>query len=96
MSHSRTLLFTGAMAVAVSLGVLAQGSAGGTLDIYFVDTEGGQATLYVTPAERRCSSTPATPAHGTAAASWPCSAWPRSPRSITCCSATTMSITTAT
>ena len=50
MSHSRTLLFTGAIAVAVSLGVLAQGSAGGTLDIYFVDTEGGQATLYVTPA----------------------------------------------
>ena len=50
MSHSRTLLFTGAMAVAVSLGVLAQGSAGGTLDMYFIDTEGGQATLYVSPA----------------------------------------------
>lgn len=49
MRRSRQLLVSGAMAVAVSAGLLAQSPAGRTLDIYFVDTEGGQATLYVAP-----------------------------------------------
>ena len=43
----------------------AQAPAGKSLDIYFIDTEGGQATLYMSPADKRCSWTPATRASGT-------------------------------
>jgi beta-lactamase superfamily II metal-dependent hydrolase len=41
----RIVLFTLAAGLLASLGV----SAAGTLDIYFIDVEGGQATLLVTP-----------------------------------------------
>jgi competence protein ComEC len=37
-------------AVLAALGPVSAQSGSGTLDIYFIDTEGGQATLYVTPA----------------------------------------------
>jgi competence protein ComEC len=36
-------------AVVAALGPVSAQNAAGTLDIYFIDTEGGQATLYVTP-----------------------------------------------
>ena len=43
-----------------------------TLQIYYVDTEGGQSTLFVTPSVSRCSSTWAIPADATPIAScWP-------------------------
>jgi len=35
----------------------ATSSSSDTLQIYFVDVEGGQATLFVAPAGSRCSST---------------------------------------
>jgi len=38
-----------ALALAISSDVLAQDAAARTLDIYFIDVEGGQATLVVTP-----------------------------------------------
>jgi competence protein ComEC len=38
--------------VAVVLSLHAQGAAGGKLRIYFIDVEGGQSTLFVTPAGR--------------------------------------------
>ena len=36
--------------VAVALSLHAQGAAGGKLRVYFIDVEGGQSTLFVTPA----------------------------------------------
>ena len=46
----RTLLATGFVAVAILGATAAQGRTGKTLDIYFIDVEGGQSTLLVTPA----------------------------------------------
>ena len=40
----------------------AQKNAPGALNIYVIDVEGGNATLFVSPSANRCSSTPATPA----------------------------------
>ncbi|MEZ5284962.1 MAG: hypothetical protein R2712_09165 [Vicinamibacterales bacterium] len=79
--RSRLLLLATALAVSAGLGVLAQPRAGRTLDIYFIDTEGGQATLYVTP-EGQSLLTPATPATEISIASWTSSASPRWPGSI--------------
>ena len=48
----RSILFLLGLALCLTSGAtsLAQGQAAGkTLDIYFIDTEGGQATLYVSP-----------------------------------------------
>jgi competence protein ComEC len=42
------LVFFATVAVALSLN--AQGAAGGKLRVYFIDVEGGQSTLFVTPA----------------------------------------------
>ena len=39
-----------AAALAISLGLVERGFAAKTLDLYFIDVEGGQATLVVTPA----------------------------------------------
>ena len=46
-------LFLGALAIVFALNAAPQ-----TLDIYFIDVEGGQSTLVVTPQPRRCSSIP--------------------------------------
>jgi beta-lactamase superfamily II metal-dependent hydrolase len=44
------LLFVLVATVAVALSLNAQGAAGGKLRVYFIDVEGGQSTLFVTPA----------------------------------------------
>ena len=51
MLHRRIfLLLTLALCLVPSAAAIAHGqTAGKTLDIYFIDTEGGQATLYVSP-----------------------------------------------
>lgn len=46
----RVLLVIVLAACALPIGSPAQAQAGKTLDMYFIDTEGGQATLYVSPA----------------------------------------------
>ncbi|HKY23175.1 MAG TPA: MBL fold metallo-hydrolase [Vicinamibacterales bacterium] len=49
MRRSISLLFILAIFLMPSPTLIAQAQAGKTLDIYFIDTEGGQATLYVSP-----------------------------------------------
>jgi len=39
-------------------------------DMYFIDTEGGHSTLYVSPPANRSSSTPAAPGTAIPTASW--------------------------
>jgi beta-lactamase superfamily II metal-dependent hydrolase len=46
----RALLFAAATVCAMPAMLWAQTSPGKTLDMYFIDTEGGQATLFVSPA----------------------------------------------
>ena len=73
-------LVLGLSAVCIS----AQTRARKTLDIYVVDVEGGNATLFVSRPARPCSSTlamAAQPRSGTRAASWPPSRMPASYRS---------------
>lgn len=49
MSLCRSLLCTALVAVSCLAGSLQAGSADGRLDLYFIDVEGGAATLIVTP-----------------------------------------------
>ena len=49
MRASRVLLPVFAMAALVSLPLAAQGQTSNTLDIYLIDVEGGNATLFVSP-----------------------------------------------
>ena len=49
MRASRVLLPVLAMAALVSLPLAAQGQTSNTLDIYLIDVEGGNATLFVSP-----------------------------------------------
>src|SRR3954469_23749984 len=47
---TRALVAAAVLAVSVALAARASGAARATLDIYFIDVEGGQSTLFVTPA----------------------------------------------